>query len=271
MGEFLLEIIHLTEDALTELASHEIFTVLNNDITTNGDSVTKHCEDLKTTNDDMKKLCKKIERNLKTLNETDKIKQERYRDRRLYFSLWVFDEIYKAYKGKLINKADIDELLLEWNKINYHLMYQDFNKNYKSIFPVRPNTAGGDNNGITSGSWNRKSKPPTRLFSNGEFSKYKPCFYNPVCTLDRCNDIKDLYEKFENIKEIFSTKNEKCEKYYKYLAYIQGLYEKRKKEYNCCDIFFGNLCEGYFKCEKKYDPNNILRILNCYSNVSYVQ
>ncbi|SCO72147.1 VIR protein [Plasmodium vivax] len=265
-------------DVLTELASNEIYTELNKNITTSDDSLIKHCKDLKTENDGIKTLCKKIERNLKKLSETDKIKKERYRDRCLYFNWWVFDEIYKASnrnEGKPINTSDIDKLLLEWNEINYYLINQDYNKNYESLLPAGSNAAGGDNNGGSVDSRGRwKPKPPTRLFSNGEFSKYKPCFYNPVCTLDRCKDIKELYDyfkKFEKIKENISTKNEKCEKYNKYLAYIKVLYEKHKKEYNCCDIFWGNLCQDYFKCEKEYDPNNLLRSLKCDSDVSPVQ
>ncbi|GAW82037.1 variable surface protein [Plasmodium gonderi] len=253
-------------DLLTDLNSHEIYKELNKELSDTYKNISGHCDNIKIEKGDIKTLCKKIERNLGILDEIDKIKTESYRDRCLYFNFWVFDELHKVYNGSeknVLKTSDIDELLLKWNKINYTLINKDFNKNYKSIVPEEPKGVirlnGDEQPPETTNGWN--ARKVTKLFDNYEFRKYKPCFYYSLCTLDNCKDIKylfDYFKEFENIKNKISSGNEKCASYYKYLTHIKKIYEKYKKEHNCCDVFWGNLCEDYFKCEKKYDPNNLL-------------
>ncbi|GAB69985.1 CYIR protein [Plasmodium cynomolgi strain B] len=55
-------------EVLTELASHNIYKELNKEVSINGDSDTNLCNDLKTTNVEIKNLCFKFLRNLKNLS-----------------------------------------------------------------------------------------------------------------------------------------------------------------------------------------------------------
>ncbi|SBT47279.1 PIR Superfamily Protein [Plasmodium ovale wallikeri] len=98
------------------------------------------------------------------------------------------------------------------------------------------------------------------------------CQYSLVFTdLGELNDKKeekDLYDYFKSYS--FIEKNISAEvvndkdKYTKYLTYIINLYNKHKKEGECCDSLFGvhPLCHHYFSCEEEYDPNGLLSILN---------
>ncbi|SBS84749.1 PIR Superfamily Protein [Plasmodium ovale curtisi] len=77
---------------------------------------------------------------------------------------------------------------------------------------------------------------------------------------------KDLHDYFLNHsiieKNISPVENDK-EKYKEYLRYIKKLYERHKKDWNCCsESGVDPLCVHYFKCEEEYNPSDLLEILN---------
>ncbi|KNA02413.1 variable surface protein Vir24g [Plasmodium vivax North Korean] len=86
---------------------------------------------------------------------------------------------------------------------------------------------------------------------------------------DNFNELRDekiLYDYFKNCDTIieYAKKKDKngCTDYYTYLNSIKEYYKKKKEEEYCCSSNF-SVCEDYFKCEDKYDPEVILSKLNC--------
>ncbi|KMZ88523.1 hypothetical protein PVBG_06183 [Plasmodium vivax Brazil I] len=71
-------------------------------------------------------------------------------------------------------------------------------------------------------------------------------------------DLHDYFENYEDIKCNDSDKS-KCEKYVNYVTYIKTLYDTKVE--NCCEddeLYEYGYCEPYFKCENKYNPQNLL-------------
>ncbi|GAW82744.1 variable surface protein [Plasmodium gonderi] len=94
------------------------------------------------------------------------------------------------------------------------------------------------------------------------------CFYDlnysGMLELKEHNEKKYLHDYFENHKHV--KKNILCDGVSsddstKYLNYIKELYDKYKKEENCCD-YGTNHCPNYFNCYEGYDPNYIISLLN---------
>ncbi|SBT33183.1 PIR Superfamily Protein [Plasmodium ovale wallikeri] len=109
---------------------------------------------------------------------------------------------------------------------------------------------------------NLKDLPSNELYD--EFTKGVILFdYN-----NYCRDVFSTYKDNEAIKKLYAT----YAKNFKIITGIQDvnsritrcnhflywMYNKHKKDkdYDCCS--FGGKCNHYFKCEEKYDPNNLL-------------
>ncbi|CAG9485157.1 unnamed protein product [Plasmodium vivax] len=97
------------------------------------------------------------------------------------------------------------------------------------------------------------------------------CRINIEGNFDELRDEKILYDYFQNCDSIVENAKKKdkngCTDYYTYLNSIKELYKKKKEEEYCCSSNF-LVCEDYFKCEDKYDPDVILSKLKCNGNQS---
>ncbi|KMZ82826.1 hypothetical protein PVIIG_03641 [Plasmodium vivax India VII] len=258
----------LKKDVFKELPSNKIYDELNKEIENTGTSSTSRCDNLDFQSDNVKSLCKKIDRNLKDLSTNAKLKNESHNDRCLYFNYWVHDELRKMFIGKTKDeyptKTDIDMLHTEWYHISDGLMKGDFNENYEKI----KNNYSTNNDptppvvGNPTDPSGKKTKQPEKFYSITDYSKHKGCFYNSDCTFYDCDDMKALYDYFKNhhyIKSKINTKNgSQCKIYHEYVSYIEPIYDKYKDD--CCNYGF---CD-YYNCNDKYDPNELLyKLKNC--------
>ncbi|SBS95341.1 PIR Superfamily Protein [Plasmodium ovale curtisi] len=85
-------------------------------------------------------------------------------------------------------------------------------------------------------------------------------------------DLHDYFKYYDNLeKEILSESNKK--RYSNYLSYINGLYEKHKIGWECCDTSYGvdPLCRHYFKCEDEYNPSYLISLINGKAKEAYMQ
>ncbi|CAI7718019.1 PIR protein [Plasmodium vivax] len=257
------------KDVFKELPSNKIYDELNKEIQNTGDSSTSRCDNLDFKSDNVKSLCKKIERNLKDLSTNNKLKNESHNDRCLYFNYWVHEELRKMFNGKTKddyhNKTDIDKLYAGWYRISDGLMKGDVNENYvkiKSKYSTNNNTTSLATGNNQNSSGNNVHPISQNFYSVKDFSKHKGCFYNSDCTFYDCDDMKALYDYFKNhdtIENKISTKKvEECNVYQEYVNYIKPIYDKYKDD--CCNYGF---CD-YFNCNDNYDPHELLYTLkNC--------
>ncbi|GAW84577.1 hypothetical protein PGO_003785 [Plasmodium gonderi] len=77
---------------------------------------------------------------------------------------------------------------------------------------------------------------------------------------------KDLHDYFRNFHKINckGLDKDKCQMYHRYVQYIKPLYKDRKDRHLCCYLANGEVedrCKHYFTCDKKYDPQNLLYML----------
>ncbi|SBS90693.1 PIR Superfamily Protein [Plasmodium ovale curtisi] len=90
-----------------------------------------------------------------------------------------------------------------------------------------------------------------RLTKNIFLHEYDPDF-------KEWEEMKYLYDYFlknyESIHNCTNPPNSECNKYVNYVSYIKEIYEKHHTE--CCLYHMG--CDGYFKCEKNYNPKYLL-------------
>ncbi|KMZ76689.1 hypothetical protein PVIIG_05729 [Plasmodium vivax India VII] len=97
--------------------------------------------------------------------------------------------------------------------------------------------------------------------ANSEHILIPSCKGNIYGKPEEWKEEKDLHDYFENHKDIKcnSSDKSKCEKYVNYVTYIKTLYEDKKED--CCEddvLYEYGYCEPYFKCENKYNPQNLL-------------
>ncbi|KMZ87783.1 hypothetical protein PVBG_05035 [Plasmodium vivax Brazil I] len=97
--------------------------------------------------------------------------------------------------------------------------------------------------------------------ANLEYILIPSCNGNIYGNPEGWKEEKDLHDYFENYEEIKCNDSDKskCEKYVNYVTYIKTLYEKNEER--CCykeELDEEGFCEPYFKCEKKYSPQNLL-------------
>ncbi|SBS92890.1 PIR Superfamily Protein [Plasmodium ovale curtisi] len=76
-------------------------------------------------------------------------------------------------------------------------------------------------------------------------------------------DLHDYFKYYDNLEKKLLAENNK-ETYRSYISYINGLYEKHKIGWECCDTSYGvdPLCRHYFKCEDEYNPSYLISLIN---------
>ncbi|CAI7718611.1 PIR protein [Plasmodium vivax] len=239
------------ENIIEELPSSKIYEELTKGAS--GDEYeSKHCNNLKDDKYQMKKICKKMVRNIKTLSNNSEMKGLSHRDRCTYLNFWIYGEISKLQTNKDRNLTDITDVfnLIDANiKINMDLINDYSNKK----------------NHQTAQSTNRtSSQSPSTSVKNHELSKHEPCYFNYDCTFSECKEMKHLFEYFKNYDEIKKKIN--CEKktddkYYAYLKYMSYLYNKHKYEVECCS-WGAEICPDYFlECDEYYDPRKLISVI----------
>ncbi|GAW84515.1 variable surface protein [Plasmodium gonderi] len=77
---------------------------------------------------------------------------------------------------------------------------------------------------------------------------------------------KDLHDYFRNFYYIKcnGVDEKKCRMYYNYVKYIIPLYKQSRDKHFCCFLANGEVedrCKHYFICDKIYDPQNLLNVL----------
>ncbi|CAI7721694.1 PIR protein [Plasmodium vivax] len=97
--------------------------------------------------------------------------------------------------------------------------------------------------------------------ANSEHILIPSCKGNIYGKPEEWKEEKDLHDYFENHKDIKCNNSDKskCEKYVNYVTYIKTLYDTKVD--NCCydeELDEYAFCEPYFKCENKYNPQNLL-------------
>ncbi|SCO73370.1 VIR protein [Plasmodium vivax] len=235
------------ENIIEELPSSKIYDELSKD-TSGSEYKSKYCDNLKFDNDQMKTICKKMVRNIKTLSNNSEMKGLSHRDRCTYLNFWIYREISKLYPNEDKNLTDITDVynLIDANiKINMDLIkYYSNTKNDQTA----QSTLG------------TSSQSPS-TFVNHELSKHEPCYFNYDCTFSECREMKYLYEYFKDydkIKGNIKCEDRKKDKYIEYLTYISYLYNKHKNEKGCCSRGV-EICPDYFlACDEYYNPNKIV-------------
>ncbi|SBT84168.1 PIR protein [Plasmodium ovale] len=229
-------VIQTPDDAiLGDTPSYKLYKEFNKDGTNT--ELNTYCENYfneeKKYKDESIKICKKILNNFKNLYSiTSTLKPG---ERCLHYKNWVYKEIWELINTKkdYNSSKDIIHKLLEVQK--------------------------------------EKNK-----YNNGD--KYVCHYYfifKDFLELNAKREEKDLreYFKYHNIieKNIFSKNNK--EKNKSYVTYITKLYKRHIDDWNCCNASSGvhPLCRHYFKCEKEYDPNYLMSVLNDKIDESYLQ
>ncbi|CAG9472699.1 unnamed protein product [Plasmodium vivax] len=235
------------ENIIIELTSSKIYVKLSEGAS-DTEYKSKHCDNLKDGNDQMKDICKKMAKNIKTLRNNPEMSDLSHRDRCTYLNFWIYREISKLYPNEDKNLTDITDVynLIDANiKINMDLIkYYSNTKNDQTA----QSTLG------------TSSQSPS-TFVNHELSKHEPCYFNYDCTFSECREMKYLYEYFKDydkIKGNIKCEDRKKDKYIEYLTYISYLYNKHKNEKGCCS-WGAEICPDYFlSCNEYYNPNKIV-------------
>ncbi|KMZ97756.1 hypothetical protein PVNG_03339 [Plasmodium vivax North Korean] len=71
----------------------------------------------------------------------------------------------------------------------------------------------------------------------------------------------DYFKDFDSIEKYINSVNNKEETFLDYINNINEIYKKKKDEDYCCDKNY-DLCYSYFHCDPKYDPSNLLLMLD---------
>ncbi|GAW80435.1 variable surface protein [Plasmodium gonderi] len=252
----------IQENILSELPSHDIYKDLNKDETShNYDS---YCSEVSTSNADLKKLCKKLARNLKNITENTKMGKLSHGDRCLLFIFWAYEEISKIFNTSWRNVHSIPEaqkLLEAWRDISKETMRKGVNEREVSTrLQIQSNCTRRD----TKGSCIRH-RYINELGDNYALNNYKTCLYYIDCTYNECKEMKSLFDYFSNFKDIQKKISSKdtCPKYSTYLKYIMELYNKYRYFDNddCCKW---KDCGDYFNCSEDVNPNKLMESLPCH-------
>ncbi|SBT58766.1 PIR Superfamily Protein [Plasmodium ovale wallikeri] len=184
----------------------------------------KYFKDSTTYKSDAITVCKKIIKNFEKLYD-DKITTKAV-NRCLHYKNWAYSEIWKVITSK---------------------------------------SAYANAEKIISKFWSIQKEKNIGKQQNKNICHYYFIFKDFI-ELNAKKEEKDLHDYFLNhsiIEEkIPPVENDKV-KYKKYLEYIKKLYERHKKDWNCCTKSgVDPLCVHYFKCEEEYNPSDLLDILN---------
>ncbi|KMZ92838.1 variable surface protein Vir24 [Plasmodium vivax Mauritania I] len=225
---------YFQDSKIKDLPSFKIYNELdeNTDNTSNTDIKCDEIKEFKNGYPLFIDLCKKVAKNLKKLNETKLAADENISCS--YFTYWIYDKLWDTIKNKpeyISGIPAITKLL--------HLGYKLNNKNSKV-----------------------------------------GCYYEINLNLDLWKEKKYLhgyFMNFDNINNITNPDNENYKSYCDYLNYIGQLYEKHIGA--CCTYFHkddtvkegtdddppikDDYCPDFFKCNKKYNPYDLLSKFHC--------
>ncbi|KMZ79012.1 hypothetical protein PVIIG_00404 [Plasmodium vivax India VII] len=95
-------------------------------------------------------------------------------------------------------------------------------------------------------------------------SEINICHNNYYEYINYSKEEKMLYEYFKDfdaIEKYINSVNNEESKFITYINNIKGIYKKKKDKEHCCDKNY-DLCYSYFQCHPKYDPSNLLLLLD---------
>lgn len=104
---------------------------------------------------------------------------------------------------------------------------------------------------------------------NSLLPAHEKCIYSFHGNFPNWKEEKDLRDYFENYDSLInvSSYNDTKGKHCNYVNYIYGLYKRHITDcckcYNNPNVSCDNECPNYFKCDKKYVPNNLLTKFQC--------
>ncbi|VUZ93890.1 PIR protein [Plasmodium vivax] len=271
---------HTYETVLKDLSAYKIYKELN--ATVDKDKYCIDCKEvakLDSTYPGIYKFCRKLARNLRKKLDNIKSLETNENDRCLYLIYWTYEEIKKIHKSGIKRMYEIPffpVILKVANDINYQLTGNDiFDKSEeiskkfdKKVISIREFIEKQENlYKLDIVEFNKLSKE--EYVNNYEFTDYKPCFYFFDCDLDECGEMRDLFDYFKNYSSIesknFNIGNER-QTHCKYVSHINTLYDKYIEQ--CCSCYHNSNectdeCPHYFKCDQKYNPDNLYSELNC--------
>ncbi|VVA00060.1 PIR protein [Plasmodium vivax] len=160
------------------------------------------------------------------------------------------DEVDKTFCNKIAKNLSILKDENDMQKRKYgcyyfnHWLYDNIGKKYYK------GNAKGEKDNVSQNLFNFAS------LAILQHIKVSSCNGNTFGNPEGWKEDKDLHDYFENYEEIKCNDSDKskCEKYVNYVTYIKTLYEKNEER--CC--YEEGFCEPYFKCENKYNPQNLL-------------
>ncbi|CAI7719455.1 PIR protein [Plasmodium vivax] len=169
------------ENIIEKLQSSKIYDKLNENVTGN-EYKSEYCDNLKVDNNQVKNICKKMAKNIKTLGNISEMNDLSHRDRCRYLNFWIYGEISKLHTNEDKKLTDITNVanLIDANiKINNDLIKGDFDVNYKAIVrETAPSsstpTAGAGNSqesGAAEGSLKNGETTPPNINKGGEGSR----------------------------------------------------------------------------------------------------
>ncbi|KMZ94888.1 hypothetical protein PVMG_05499, partial [Plasmodium vivax Mauritania I] len=171
------------EKIINDLPSFQIYEELGKNVEENKYK-SIHCDNLSKSDNHIKKICKKLLRNLTELPKLEKMKNKSHTDQCLYLNFWIYDELSKIYNNTEENIFDVPEVakFLDADiKINKDLIEKDLNPNNNELM---------------------EQIKKDKFIKNYDFSKYNPCFFNYNCKFSECREMKHLYEYFKDYETI---------------------------------------------------------------------
>ncbi|KMZ95685.1 hypothetical protein PVMG_05829 [Plasmodium vivax Mauritania I] len=175
-------------------------------------------------------LCKKLARNLIDITKETAENNDDIKNNCEYLTHWIYDEMRKLYSSpsQSIGNIPFVHKLLD---VGYRINETLKNKHCR-------------------------------------FKYYRDYSFEELKEMKKLHDFFKIYKDIDNkISTIGSENSNYCE----YISHIYGLYRKYIK--NCCEYYYkenhyNDNCSDYFNCDKTYDPNNLLKKLNCSSKLS---
>ncbi|CAG9481955.1 unnamed protein product [Plasmodium vivax] len=191
----------------------------------------------------------------KKYTELDNVNISEYSNDYCKKSLGSTDEVDKTFCNKIAKNLSELKNENDMNKRKYgcyyfnHWLYDNIGKKYYK------GNAKGEKDKVSENLFNFASS------AISEHIKISSCNGNTFGNPEGWKEDKDLHDYFENYEEIKCNDSDKskCEKYVNYVTYIKTLYEKNEER--CCyeeELDEEGFCEPYFKCENKYNPQNLL-------------
>ncbi|SCA60244.1 VIR protein, partial [Plasmodium vivax] len=191
----------------------------------------------------------------KKYTELDNVDISAYSNNYCKEKLGSTDEVDKTFCNKIAKNLSALKNENDMEKRKYgcyyfnHWLYDNIGKKYYK------GNAKGEKDKVSENLFNFASS------AISEHIKISSCNGNTFGNPEGWKKEKDLHDYFENYEKIKCNDSDKskCEKYVNYVTYIKTLYEDKKED--CCEddeLYEYGYCEPYFKCEHKYNPQNLL-------------